>query len=68
MAKLTLILHVSERDALFRLAERERRNTRDQAALIIRRELERRKLIESRRATARQTSGVKNADGESFGR
>jgi hypothetical protein len=63
MAKLTLILHVSERDALFRLAERERRNTRDQAALIIRRELERRKLIESRRATARQTSGMKNADG-----
>lgn len=45
MARLTLILAVSERDALFRLARQEVREPRAQAALIIRKELERLGLI-----------------------
>jgi hypothetical protein len=41
MKRLTLTLRDDEKTALRLLAERERRDTRDQAALIIRRELER---------------------------
>jgi hypothetical protein len=61
--KIVISLDGAELSALNTYAQSERRDARDQAALIIRRELERRKLIESRRAIARQTSGVKNADG-----
>jgi len=45
MARLTLILPISERDALFRLARQEARHPRSQAELIIRRELERLGLL-----------------------
>ena len=45
MAKLTLDLHVFERDALFKLAERARRKPKDMAAVIIREGLEQRGLL-----------------------
>lgn len=45
MARMTIQLPIDERDALFQLARREYRNPREQAALIIRRELERRGLL-----------------------
>jgi hypothetical protein len=40
MPRITVYLQVKERDALFRLAQRERRKTQEQGALLIRRELE----------------------------
>lgn len=45
MARVTITLEAKERDALCVLAERERRDPRAQAALIIRRELERAGLL-----------------------
>ncbi len=45
MARITVTLSDSERHALQVLSERELRNPRDQAALIIRAELERRGLL-----------------------
>ena len=48
-------LNDSERVALFKLARHERRDPRDQAALIIRRELERLGLIEPEIKHADQT-------------
>lgn len=39
MARLTITLHPKERDALQRLAMRERRNPQDQAAFMLRRDL-----------------------------
>ena len=42
MRRMTVTLHQEEREALITLAERERRDPRQQAALCIRRELERR--------------------------
>ena len=36
MARLTLDLHIAERDALIRLAAREKRDVRDQAVLLLR--------------------------------
>ena len=47
MARMTIQLPIDERDALFQLARHEYRNPREQAALIIRRELERRGLLPS---------------------
>lgn len=47
MASFTLNLPVTERDALFKLAERECRTPQQQAQLILRRELERVGLLES---------------------
>ncbi len=41
MARIYIPLKISERDALWELAEREHRDPRDQAALILVRELER---------------------------
>lgn len=41
MARLTLSITEEERLAIFALARRERREPRDQVALIVRRELER---------------------------
>ncbi len=45
MARLTIDLPIKERNALLRLARREMRNPRAQAALILRRELERAGLL-----------------------
>lgn len=45
MVKINVSLKPVERDALVQLAERERRDPRDQAALIVVRELERRGLL-----------------------
>lgn len=46
MRKVTITVDECERVALVQLAQRERRDPRDQAALIVRRELERLGLIE----------------------
>jgi hypothetical protein len=46
MKRLTITLMQDERTALWELAQRERREPRDQAALIIRRELEREGLLQ----------------------
>ncbi len=45
MPRLTIYLPINERDALYQLARREYRNPREQAAVIIRHELERRGLL-----------------------
>lgn len=45
MPRMTLKLPIDERNALYKLAAREYRNPREQAALIIRRELERAGLL-----------------------
>lgn len=45
MPRLMVTLQLSEREALLRLARREKRDPRNQAALIIRRELERAGLL-----------------------
>ena len=45
LRRITVTLATDERDALRALAFQERRDTRQQAALIIRRELERRGLL-----------------------
>jgi hypothetical protein len=45
MARVTVTLKISERDALVILAEQERRDPRAQTALLIRGELERRGLL-----------------------
>lgn len=57
MTRITITLLDCERDALRILAEREFRDMRSQAALIIRQELERRGLIERE-----ETEGDDNAD------
>jgi hypothetical protein len=62
MQLIRIALQEDEREALQNLAQDERRDMRAQAALLIRESLEKRGLLEVR-ATARQTSGVKNADG-----
>jgi hypothetical protein len=46
LAQITIILKSYEKDVLYMLAEREFRDPRAQAALIIRHELERRGLFE----------------------
>ncbi len=66
MTRLTVSLTESERDALKRLAFYERREPRDQAALIIRRALIENGLLtgdagDARKADATQ-SGVQRAD------
>ena len=43
--RITITLFEAERNALFELASTERRNTRGQAAVLIRQELERRGLL-----------------------
>jgi hypothetical protein len=45
MARVTVTLKISERDALVTLAEQERRDPRAQAALLIRQALVRRGLL-----------------------
>lgn len=63
MPRMTIQLPISERDALFQLARREYRNPREQAAVIIRRELERRGLLpaDSGAADDRQPPEVRHA-------
>ena len=45
MRRITVTLQQDEREALVKLAQRERRDPRAQAAVILRRELERRGLL-----------------------
>lgn len=45
MARLTITLKTNEKKALFRLADREYRDPRHQAALIIRTELEKKGIL-----------------------
>jgi len=45
MRRITVSLLDHEREALYRLAVQERRNIREQGALLIRQELERRGLL-----------------------
>lgn len=45
MPRMTLVLLQDEREALLTMARRERRDPREQAALMIRRELEREGLL-----------------------
>ena len=47
MPQVTILLKPSEKDALIMLADKERRKLRDQAALIVVSELQRRGLIET---------------------
>lgn len=63
MARVMIRLDEQENKALWQLAETERRDWRDQAALIIRAELERRGLIATEHAErdAAQTVGAQNA-------
>ena len=58
MNRLVLSLRSDEHDALMELAARERRDPRDRAALMIRRELERVGLLLSLRSDA--MSGMPN--------
>ena len=48
MARLTIRLEEDESAAIWKIAQRERRDVRDQAALIVRRELEREGLLKPR--------------------
>ncbi len=52
MARITITVEEAERQALIELAQKERRDPRDQAALIIRGELERRGLLFPQAAAA----------------
>ncbi len=60
MARITIRLENTERDALIELSQRERRDPRDQAALIVRRELEREGLLQPVNVTA-QAQGAEHA-------
>jgi hypothetical protein len=60
MKRLTITLMQDERTALWELAQRERRDMRDQAALIIRRELEREGLLQP--VTTAQAAGVQDGN------
>ena len=60
MARITITLQLFEKDALRSLAEREYRDPRAQAALIIRRELERMGLLRTQESNPRE-SKVENA-------
>jgi len=65
MTRLTVTLDESEREAIRKLAQDERRDTRAQAALLIRESLERLGLLESRRVSVsavRQASGAEHAN------
>ena len=62
MARITLSLKANERDALCLLAKREFRDPRAQAALIIRRELERAGLVPDRDRA--ETQCLPDAGGE----
>jgi hypothetical protein len=61
MAQVTVKLKNEEKDALQQLAERERRDPRDQAALIVVRELERAGLLATKANTAGSGSNDRNA-------
>lgn len=62
MRRITITLLDEEREALQLLADQERRNTRQQAALLIRQELERRgMLVETVASTTPQIEGAQHA-------
>lgn len=65
MARLTLILAIAERDALFRLSRIEERDPRAQVRLILRRELQARGLLKSDAPAqnARSTDAERGAEG-----
>ena len=66
MTRVIVNLQVSERDALRTLAKRERRELRDQAAVIIRCELERAGLLPADTPTpivVQPAQGVSHASG-----
>jgi len=67
MPTLNVVLQQTERDALSELAKRERRNVKAQAAVIIRRELERAGLLptEAQPMTAQPTTaqGAQHVNG-----
>ncbi|MGA7192109.1 MAG: hypothetical protein WBW94_00655 [Anaerolineales bacterium] len=58
MSRITLSLESVEKDALVVLAEKEFRNPRQQAALIIRQELERRGLLVIQTEPSRKVSKI----------
>lgn len=58
--RLQVILDAAERSALIELAQRERRNPRDQAALLIRHELQKRGLLPGDAKAGDPGRGVSN--------
>ncbi len=58
MLRLVINLRPEEREALVRWAARQRRDPREQAALVLRRELERRGLLQSEHEGGRQSAEV----------
>ena len=60
MAKIIVYLRDQENDALHRLAQKEYRQPKAQAALIIRRELERQGMLE----TTSNTPGIRKEIGD----
>lgn len=60
MARITLTLRDDEQQALYTLSQKERRHPRQQAAIIVRRELERHGLLQgsdTAECTAKQPAG-----------
>jgi hypothetical protein len=64
LVRITISLDQNEKDALFILADRECRDPRMQAALIIRRELERYGLVPSRLSGDDKVQGKQSGLGE----
>ncbi len=61
MSKITLTLKIEEKQALIDLADEQRRDPRDQAALFIREALEARGLLnENQKMNIKVSQGVKN--------
>ena len=65
MARISVSLDPQEREALINLAQRERRDPRDQAALIVRDGLQRAGLLptDQPQPMTAQTMGVSNVSG-----
>lgn len=61
MSLITVPLRDEEKQALIRLAGQERRHPREQAAFLLRRELERRGLLEPERPEAREAQEARHA-------
>jgi hypothetical protein len=62
MARITIRLETFERDALFQLADHEKRDPRQQAALLIRHELERLGMLPTPARAATMTGRERNTD------
>jgi len=61
MSLITVPLRDEEKRALIRLASQERRHPREQAAFLLRRELERRGLLQPERPETQEPQGVRHA-------